>query len=74
MNSKLKIPFKAPLNSLDSPNQTYGCRANNPDICANCYLDGVCAFVTKDSICKKPSKAWKKQYEKLAEEAKHEAD
>ncbi len=72
MSNSLKIPFKAPLNPLDTPEQTYGCRANNPDICANCYLDGVCAFVTEDSICKKPSKAWKKQYERLAEEVKNE--
>ena len=68
MNKKLKIPFKAPLNGLDSPEQTYGCRANNPDICANCYLEGICAFVTEDAICRKPSKAWKKQYERLLKE------
>ena len=58
----LKIPFKAPLNELDSETQTYGCRANNPDICANCYMPGVCAFASKDGICRKPSNAWKKQY------------
>ena len=61
----LKIPFKAPLNKLDSETQTYGCRANNPDICANCYMPGVCAFASKDGICRKPSNAWKKQYNKL---------
>ena len=64
---QLKIPFKAPLNELDSETQTYGCRANNPDICANCYLPGVCAFAADDGICKKPSNAWKKQYKKLKE-------
>ncbi|MGN0606227.1 MAG: hypothetical protein ACI4JM_06870 [Oscillospiraceae bacterium] len=68
MNSNIKIPFRAPLNLQDSENQTYGCRANNPNICANCHLDGVCAFVTDDSICRRPSKAWKKQYEKLKNE------
>lgn len=31
----LKVPFNAPLNELDTEKQTYGCRANNPDICAN---------------------------------------
>jgi hypothetical protein len=61
----LKIPFKAPLNELDSETQTYGCRANSPDICANCYMPGVCAFASSDGICKKPSNAWKKQYNKL---------
>ena len=56
------MPFNAPLNSEDTETQTFGCRANNPYICGNNYLDGICAFVTKDHICRKPSKAWKKQY------------
>lgn len=43
----------------------YGCRANNPDICGNNGMDGVCAFVREDCICKKPSRAWKRQYNKL---------
>ena len=64
---ELKIPFKAPLHHLDSETQTYGCRANNPNICANCYLPNVCAFVSDDGVCKKPSNAWKKQYQKLKE-------
>jgi hypothetical protein len=67
---ELKIPFKAPLHELDSETQTFGCRANNPDICANCYMPGVCAFVSNDSICRKPSNAWKKQYNKLKETQK----
>lgn len=62
---ELKIKFKAPLNKLDSETQTYGCRANNPDICGNAYLENICAFVRSDKICKKPSSAWKKQYHKL---------
>ena len=32
---ELKIPFNAPLNEMDAENQTYGCRQNNPDICAS---------------------------------------
>lgn len=72
MANKIKVPFKAPLNPQDTEDKTYGCRANNPDICANCYLDGICAFVTDDSICYKPSKAWKKQYEKLKNEGSNE--
>lgn len=65
---KAKVPFNAPLNEKDTENQTYGCRANNPDICGNNGLDGVCAFVTDDCICRKPSRAWKKQYQKLLSE------
>ena len=67
MNKELKIDFKAPLNALDTEEQTYGCRANNPDICKNNGIPNVCAFERKDCICKKPSKAWKKQYLKLKE-------
>lgn len=66
MNKKsLKISFNAPLNTLDSETQTYGCRQNNPDICGSNGMPGICAFVNKDGICRKPSRAWKKQYLKL---------
>ena len=66
MNEKeLRIPFNAPLNEVDTELQTYGCRQNNPDICGNNDLAGVCAFVSKDRICRKLSRAWKKQYQKL---------
>ena len=46
--------------------------ANNPDICANNELEGVCAFCTEDHICYKPSRAWKKQYEKLMKEGNND--
>lgn len=65
MENGLKIPFNAKLNELDTEQQTYGCRANNPDICANCFLPSICAFSRDDKICKKPSRAWKKQYQIL---------
>ena len=65
----IHVKFSAPLNPGDTENQTIGCRANNPDICKYAYLDGVCAFVTEDQIYKQPSKAWKKQFEKLREAA-----
>ena len=58
----LHIKFDAPLNELDTENQTYGCRANNPDICSNNSIPGVCAFSSDDFVCRKPSRAWKKQY------------
>lgn len=67
-DNDIKIGFHAPLNELDTETQTYGCRANNPDICANNGMTDVCAFVSKDCICRKPSKAWKKQYQKLKEQ------
>lgn len=65
IDKNLIIPFDAPLKKEDSINQTYGCRQLNPDICNNCYIENVCAFVSKDNICKRPSLKWKKQYEKL---------
>lgn len=63
----LHIKFDAPLNELDTENQTYGCRANNPNICSNNSIPGVCAFSSDDFVCRKPSRAWKKQYNKLME-------
>lgn len=62
---ELMVPFNAPLREKDSENQTEGCRVNNPNICASNMIPGVCAFCTVDHICKKPSRAWKKQYNKL---------
>jgi len=62
---KLKISFNAPLNDLDTETQTYGCRQNNPDICGNNGMPDICAFVCEDGICRKPSRAWKRQYQKL---------
>lgn len=64
----LKIPFHEKLNDLDSENQTFGCRANNPSICANNGLLNICAFTSEEGICKRPSKAWKKQYQKIKDE------
>lgn len=65
---QLKIPFSAPLNPEDTEAQTFGCRQNNPDICKNNSIPGVCAFTSEDGICKKPSAAWKRQYSKLRKE------
>ena len=39
---ELRVKFSAPLNDKDTETQTFGCRANNPDICGNAYLEGVC--------------------------------
>lgn len=64
---KLVMPFSSPLNEGDSETQTFGCRVNNPDICGSNGLQDICAFVTEDCICRKPSRAWKKQFRKLLE-------
>lgn len=63
----LQVDFNAPLNELDSEIQTYGCRQNNPDICGSNGLEGICGFASSDCFCKKPSRSWKKQYNKLKE-------
>ena len=70
---KLHVPFKAPLQEGDTAEYTVGCRANNPDICANNGLDSVCAFASKDGICRRPSKAWRKQFVKLSMEGKDDS-
>ncbi len=66
---ELHISFNAELCGLDTANQTFGCRQNNPDICGNNGIERICAFNSKDHICRKPSRAWKKQYQKLKEES-----
>lgn len=62
MNKNLKVPFNAPLSDMNSEIHTYGCRQNNPDICRDNLVPGICAFSSDDCICRKPSRAWKKQY------------
>lgn len=69
MNNTLKVPFDAPLHKLDSETQTFGCRQKNPDICSSNSLPGVCAFTTDNCICRKPSRAWKRQYAVLKDQA-----
>jgi len=66
MNEYFKIPFNSLLNKGDTEKQTYGCRANNPDICANNMIENICVFSSYDFICKKPSRAWKKKYDQIA--------
>ena len=65
MNLSLVIEPSAPLNSQDSPRQTYGCRHRNPNNCASNSMENVCAFVTVDNICLKPPAGWPKQYKTL---------
>ena len=65
MNLSLVIEPSAPLNSQDSPCQTYGCRHQNPDNCTKNSMENICAFVRADNICKKPPMHGARQYEKL---------
>ena len=69
---ELKIAFNNPLGTVDTETQTYGCRANNPDICASNNIVGICAFSSDDGICKRPSRAWKRQFLKLKGGANNE--
>ena len=62
----LHISFHAPLQTGDTAEMTVGCRANNPDICANNGIADICAFSSEDGMCRRPSRAWKKQFEKLS--------
>jgi hypothetical protein len=65
MSNHLLFPFDAPINDNDTETQTFGCRHYNPEMCNSNYMDGICALVTSDHICRKPSTAWKKQYQQL---------
>ena len=68
MDSKqLHFSLSDPLHDLDTEKQTFGCRANNPDICKNCFIEGKCAFSSEDHICKSPSAKWKRFYTQLKE-------
>jgi hypothetical protein len=67
---KQGVGFNAPLHEKDTVYETFGCRATNPGNCGNAYLDDICAFVRDDNICKRPSRQWKKQYDKLIEQEK----
>jgi len=62
---QLIIEPTAPLNSQDSPHQTFGCRHQNPENCSNNSMENVCAFVTADNICLKPPTSLTRQFEKL---------
>ncbi len=64
-NQNIQISFSAPLNPEDTETQTFGCRARNPDSCSNVDIQNVCAFVCSDKICRRPSRAWKRQFYKL---------
>ena len=61
-NSDLRFKLNDKLNEQDNLNQTYGCRHSNPDICGTCYVNEICAFTSKDGICKKPPVSWKKRF------------
>ncbi len=66
-DNKLHFNLSDPLNKQDSETQTYGCRANNPDICKFCFVENICAFVRDDNICLRPSKKWNQYFKELKE-------
>ena len=66
----LVIQPSAPLNSKDSPRQTYGCRHQSPNNCAKNSMENICAFVTADNICLKPPTTWAKKYKILQKQKK----
>ncbi len=65
----LIIKQDQPLNEFDSPTQTFGCRHSNWNICKNAF-SANCAFVSKDHICKMPSKKWPIIYAELKNKTK----
>lgn len=50
---ELKIDFSAPLNSGDTEVCTVGCRHTNPEICKSNGISEVCAFTSRDGLCKR---------------------
>lgn len=59
------IGFRSPLNEGDTDKQTIGCRREHPEFCSKNSLEGICAFVRSDIVCKAPPTSWTKQYLKL---------
>ena len=70
MDKKLRFDFNDKQKKDDKENQTLGCRQKNSDICSSNGIENICAFASPDGICKKTSRAWKKQYDKLLKEGK----
>jgi len=62
MRKDLHFPSDVPLFDEDTETQTYGCRQKNPHTCKSHMMAGICAFMTDDNVCKKPSRTWAKQY------------
>lgn len=58
---------KKALFDKDTESQTFGCRHTNPDICSNNSIPDVCAFTSKDCVCKRPQRSWKKMFKELKE-------
>ncbi len=57
---KLQIDFSESINEGDVKSTTWVCRHTNPDICGKNSIPGIYAFTTYDCICRKPSRAWRK--------------
>lgn len=64
-------PFHLPLQALDTPTQTVGCRRGAPEHC-KMHRGAGCSFAREDGLCLTPPLSWKRQFEKLsAERARH---
>jgi hypothetical protein len=63
----MKNDQQRPLNAIDSPTRTLGCRHSNPDICRNNMTEGKCAFARSDNICLTPPMSWPKIFNCLVE-------
>ena len=61
---QLRYGFNDPLNEGDTEFKTVGCRAFQPDYCAD-YGSNNCALTNESGVCLCPRKSWKKQYCKL---------
>ena len=59
------IVKKDRLNKGDTIDKTYGRRHLNLEIYSNNGIPDICAFCSKDNICKKTLRTWKKMYEEL---------
>lgn len=70
MMKKQETRAKKELHSLDTENQTFGCRHTNPDICSNNSIPNLCAFTSEDGICKKPPRSWTKIFLELNQKKK----
>ena len=64
-NPKIHVGFHAPLNDGDSPAETVGCRHTEPNNCARHSIEGKCAYVRPDGVCKTPPNTWAGQFQKL---------
>jgi len=62
---EIVVPFNYSIIISDTQIKTWGCYQSNLETYANNVTPEICAFITDDFICRKPSRACIKQYNKL---------